>query len=137
MKENRRVILDEIAAVLKMSNGCVQHNIHDILNFLVSARWVPKQFIAELKQRRYDACEESRYEAEDAFFTSKVHYHQPKENTPPFFPEIQKNSYTTLGKKHYLDSLGCKWTISEDYMPSWIAVTSVLSHRSEPKGRGV
>jgi len=56
-KENRRVTVNEIAAHLDMSHGSAHRNVHDVLQFRkVSARRVPRQLTAELKERRVDAC---------------------------------------------------------------------------------
>ena len=62
--------------------------MHDVLQFLkVSARWVPRQLTAELKERRVDASQEllKRFEAGDGFLErivmgdeTWVHYHQPE-----------------------------------------------------------
>jgi len=49
-----------------MSNGLAHNIVHDVLQFhKVSARWVPRQLTAELKERRVDACHEhlKRFEA--------------------------------------------------------------------------
>jgi hypothetical protein len=84
IRENWRVVAGE----LKISQGSVHHVIHDVLQYQkVSARWVPKQLIPELKERRVDVCEIllRRYEAEgDGFLHLKVtgdecwvHYFQP------------------------------------------------------------
>jgi len=89
VKENRRVTVKEIAAHLDMSHGSAHHIAHDVLQFhKVSARWVPRQLTAELKERRVDACHEllKRYEAEGECFLGRivtgdetwVHYHQPE-----------------------------------------------------------
>jgi len=49
----------EIAAHRDMSHGSAYHIFHDVLLFhKVSARWVPHQLTAELKERRVDACQE-------------------------------------------------------------------------------
>jgi len=59
VEENRRVTVHEIAAHLDMGHGSAHHTVHDVLQFhKVSARWVPPQLTAELKQRRVDACQE-------------------------------------------------------------------------------
>jgi len=59
VKENRRVTVNEIAAHMDMSHGSAHHIIHDVVQFhKVSARWVPRQLTAELKERRIDACQE-------------------------------------------------------------------------------
>jgi len=89
VKENRRVTVHEIAAHLDMSQGPAHHIVHDVLQFhKVSARWVPCQLNAELKERRVDACQEllKRFEAEGDGFLGRtvtgdetlVHYHQPE-----------------------------------------------------------
>jgi len=89
VKENRRLTVHEIAAHLDMSHGSAHHVVHDVLQFhKVSARWVPRQLTAELKERRVDACQEllKRCEAEgdgflgiiDAGDETWVHYHQPE-----------------------------------------------------------
>jgi hypothetical protein len=92
VKENRSVTVNEIAAHLDMSHGSA-HHIHDVLQFhKVSARWVPRQLTAELKERRVDACQEllKRFEAEGDGFIGRtvtgdetcVHYHQPETKKP-------------------------------------------------------
>ena len=89
VKENRRVTVHEIAAHLDMSHGSAHHIVHDVLQFLkMSARWVPRQLTAELKERRVDACQEllKRFVAESDGFLGRtvtgdetwVHYHQPE-----------------------------------------------------------
>ena len=89
IKENRRVIVNEIAAHLHMCHGSSHHIVHDVLQFhKVSAKWVSRQFTAELKERRVDACQEilKRFEAEFNGFLGRnvtgeetwVHYHQPE-----------------------------------------------------------
>jgi len=51
MKENRRITVHEIAARLDMSHVSAHHIVHDVLQFhKVSARWVPRQLTAELKE---------------------------------------------------------------------------------------
>jgi len=50
-----------------MSHVSAHHIVHEVLQFhKVSARWVPRQLTAELKERRADACQEllKRSEAE-------------------------------------------------------------------------
>jgi len=88
VKENRRVTVHEIAAHLHMSHGSAHHIVHDLQFHKVSARWVPRQLTAELKERRVDACQEllERFEAESGGFLGRtvtgdetlVHYHQPE-----------------------------------------------------------
>ena len=59
VKDNRRVTVHEIAAHLDMSVGSALRIVHVVLQFhKVSARWVPRQLTAELKERRVDACQE-------------------------------------------------------------------------------
>jgi len=51
MKENCRITVNETAAHLDMSHGTAHHIVHDVLQFhKVSARWVPHQLTAELKE---------------------------------------------------------------------------------------
>jgi len=59
VKENRSVTVNEIAAHMNMSNVSAHHSVYYVLQFhKVSARWVPRQLTAELKERRVDACQE-------------------------------------------------------------------------------
>jgi DNA-binding IclR family transcriptional regulator len=51
VKENRRVTVNEIAAHMDMNHGSAHRIVHDVLQFhKVSARWVPCQLTAELKE---------------------------------------------------------------------------------------
>ena len=51
MKENCRITVNETAAHLDMSHGTAHHIVQDVLQFhKVSARWVPHQLTAELKE---------------------------------------------------------------------------------------
>jgi hypothetical protein len=88
-KENHRMTVHEIAARLNMSHGSAHHIVHDVPLFhKLSASWVPRQLVAELKERRVDACQEllKRFEAEGDGFLGRtvtgdetwVHYHQPE-----------------------------------------------------------
>ena len=72
-----------------MSHRSAHHIVHDVLQFhKVSARWVPLQLTAELKERRVDACQEllKRFEAEGNGVLGRivtgdetwVHHHQPE-----------------------------------------------------------
>ena len=89
VKENRRVTVHEIAALLDMSHRSAHHIIHGVLQFhKVSARWVPRHPTAELKERLVVACQEllKRFEVEGDGFLVRivtgdetwVHYDQPK-----------------------------------------------------------
>ena len=89
VKENRRVTVHEIASHVDMSHGSAHHIVHDVLQFhKVSARWVPRQLTAELKEGCVDACQEllKCSEAEGDGFLGRivtgdetwVHYHQPE-----------------------------------------------------------
>ena len=89
VKENCCVIVNEITTHPDMSHGSAHHIIHDVLQFhKVSARWVPGQLTAELKEQHVDACQEllKHFEAEDDGFLGRivtgdetwVHYHQPE-----------------------------------------------------------
>ena len=85
VKANRRITVNEIAAHLDMSHGSAHHIVHVLRFHKVSARWVPRQVAAELKERRVHACQEhlKRSEAEDDGFLGRtvagdetlVHYH--------------------------------------------------------------
>jgi histone-lysine N-methyltransferase SETMAR len=81
--------MHEIAAHMDMSHGSPHHIVYDVLQFhKVSARWVPRQLTAELKERRVDACQEhlKLFEAEGDGFLGRivqgdetwVHYQQPE-----------------------------------------------------------
>jgi len=87
VKENHRVTVHEIAANLDMSHGSAHHIVHDVLQFhKVSARWVPYQLAAGLKEQCVDVCQEllNRFEAEGEGFLGRivtgdetwVHYHR-------------------------------------------------------------
>jgi len=86
VKENGRITAHETAAHLDMSHGSAHHIVHDVLHFhKLSARWVPCQLTAELKERRVDACQKllKLFEAEGDGFLGRigpgdetwVHYH--------------------------------------------------------------
>jgi len=75
MEENCHVTVNEIAAHLDMSHGSAHHIVHDVLQFhKVSARWVPGQLTAELKERRVDACQEllKHFEAKGGGFLRRI-----------------------------------------------------------------
>jgi len=89
VKEHRRVTVHKIAAHLDMSHGSAHHILHVVLQFhKMSARLVPCQLTAELKERRVDAYQEilKHFEAEGDGFLRKivtadetwVHYHLPE-----------------------------------------------------------
>jgi len=89
VKENHRVTVLEIAAHLDMSHGSAHRIIHDVLQFhKMSARWVPCQLTAELKERYVDACQKllKSFEAEGDGILGRtvtgdetwVHNHQPE-----------------------------------------------------------
>jgi len=74
VKENRHVTVREIAAHLDMSHGSAHHIVHDVMQVhKVSARWVPRQLTAELKERLVDACQEllKPFEAEGDGFRGR------------------------------------------------------------------
>jgi len=55
VKKNHRITVDEIAAHLDTSHGSAHHIIHDVLQFhKMSARCVPRQLTAELKEGRVE-----------------------------------------------------------------------------------
>jgi len=116
VKENRRLTVNEIAALLDMSHGSAHHIVHDVLQFhKVSARWVPRQLTAELEERRVDACQEllKRFEADCDGFLRRivtgdeawVHYYQPqtkkasKEWRHTSSPKPKKNSHANICSK--------------------------------------
>ena len=79
--------MNETAAHLDMSHGSAHHIVLDVLQFhKASARWVPCQLTARLKERHADAWQEifKRFEAEHDSFQGRtvmedetwVHYHQ-------------------------------------------------------------
>jgi len=122
VKENRHVAVHEIIAHLDMSHGSTHHIFHDVLQFhKVSARWVPRQLTAELKERRVDACQEilKRFEAEGDGFLGRivtgdetwVHYHQPEtkkvktEWRHTSSPKLKKIPHTIICGKADYDSL--------------------------------
>ena len=89
VKENRGVTVNEIVTRLDMSHGSAHCIVHDVLQFhKVSARWVPCQLTAELKEQRVDTCQQlfKCFEAEGDGFPGRtvmgdetwVHYHQPE-----------------------------------------------------------
>jgi histone-lysine N-methyltransferase SETMAR len=58
-----------------MGLGSAHHIVHDVMQFhKVSARWVPRQLTAELKERRVDACQEllKHFEAEGEGFLGRI-----------------------------------------------------------------
>jgi hypothetical protein len=122
VKETLRVTVNEIVANMDMSHGSAYHIVHAILQFhKVSARWVPRQLTAELKERRVDACQEllKRFEAKDYGFLGRtvtgnktwVHYHQPENRKmqrgmkPYLLTKTEKIPHTTICRKGYAGSL--------------------------------
>jgi len=109
VKENRRATVHKIAAHLDMSHGSAHHIIHDVLQYhKVSARWMPCQLTAELKERRVDARQEllKRFEAEDVTGDETwVHYHQPepkkasKEWRRTSSPKPKKSAHNNLRER--------------------------------------
>jgi hypothetical protein len=74
VKENRCITVNEIAAHMDMGHGSAHHIVHDVLLFhKVSARWVPRQLTAELKEH-VDACQEllKRFKAEGDGFLGRI-----------------------------------------------------------------
>jgi len=142
MKENHHVTVHEIAAHLDMSHGSAHHTVHDALQFhKVSARWVPRQLTAELKERRVDACQEllKRFEAEGDGFLGRtvtgdetwVHYHQPetkktsKEWRHTFSPKPKKfRTQPSAGKVNTDSLLDERGVILGHFMPRGNTVTS-------------
>jgi len=140
--ENRRVTVNEVAAHLDMSNGSAYHIVHDVLQFhKLSARWVPRQLTAELKERRVDACQEllKRFEAEGQGFLgrtvtgdeTRVHYHQPEtKNASKEWRHTSSPKPKKFRTKPSAENvvLTLFWderrVILEHYMPRWNTVTS-------------
>ena len=107
IRENRRVTIDEVAAVIHCSHGQAYAMMHDQLNFRkVCARWVPKQLTAENQQIRMGLALENlcRYHSEGEHMLSRivtgdetwVHYFQPESKRAsmqwkhPFSPIAKK-----------------------------------------------
>jgi len=122
VKENRRVTVNEVAVHMGKSDGSAHHIVHDILQFhKVSARWVPRQLTAELKERRVDARQEllRRFEAEGGLLSRKNCYgrwnlgplppagNQESERgmAPYLFTKNEKIPRATICGKGYADSL--------------------------------
>jgi histone-lysine N-methyltransferase SETMAR len=142
LRENRRVTIDKVAGELKISHGSAHHIIHDMLQYhKVSARWVPKQLIPELKERRVDVCEIllRRYEAEGDGFLHRivtcdecwVHYFQPetkrasKEWRHSSSPKPKKFRTTRSAGKLMLTLFwDYKGPILEHYMPRELTINS-------------
>jgi len=130
------------AAHLDVSHGSAHHIVHGVMQFhKVSARWVPRQLNAELKERRVDACHEllKRFEAEGDGFLGKtvtgnetsVHYHQPeskkasKEWRHTSSPKPKKfRTQPSAGKVMLTLFWDERGVILEHYMPRGNTVTS-------------
>jgi len=135
VKENRVVTMHEIAAHLDMSHGSPHHIVHDVLQFhKMSARWVPHQLTAELKEGRVDAYQEllKCFKAEGDSFLGRivtgdetwVHYHQPetkeesKERHHTSSPKLKKfRTRQSAGKVTLTLFLDERGLILEHYMP--------------------
>ena len=127
-----------------MSHGSAHHIVHNVQQFhKVSARWVPHQLTAELKERHVDACQEllEHFEAEGDGFLERivtgdetwVHYHQPetkkvsKEWRHTSSPKPKKfRTQPSAGK--VMLTLFCdeRGVILEHYMPRGNTVTSAM-----------
>jgi hypothetical protein len=99
-----------------MSHGSAHHTVHDVLQcHKVSARWVPCQLTAELKEQRVGACQElsKRFEAEgDGFLgiivmgdETGVHYHEPQTKKASKEWCHTSSLHTTVCGKGYADYL--------------------------------
>jgi len=124
-----------------MSHGSAHHIVHDVLQFhKVSARWVPRQLTAELKER-VDACQEllKRFEAEGDDFLERtvrgdetwILYHQPqtkkasKEWRHTSSPKMKKfRTQPSAGKVTLTIFWDERGVILEHYMPRGNTVTS-------------
>jgi histone-lysine N-methyltransferase SETMAR len=142
IRENGWVTIDEVAGELKISHGSSHHMIHDVLQYhKVSTRWVPKQLIPELKERRVDVCEIllRRYEAEEDGFLHCivtgdecwVHYFQPetkrasKEWRHSSLPKPKKFRTTRSASKLMLTLFwDYKGPILQHYMPRGLTINS-------------
>jgi hypothetical protein len=59
IRDDRRIEVNDMAAILDVSHGSAQHVTHNVLLFpKVSARWGPRQGAPELKKRGVDTCQE-------------------------------------------------------------------------------
>ena len=57
--EDRRVTVEQLAAITKMSVGSIETILHNHLHMSkVSARWVPQLLTPNQKEQRADSCEE-------------------------------------------------------------------------------
>jgi len=142
VKENHRITVHEIATHLDMSHGSAHHIVHDVLQFhKVSARWVPCQLTAELKEGRVDVCQEllKCFEAEGDGFLGRtvtgdetwVHYHQSetkkasKEWHHTSSPKPKKfRTQPSAGKVMLTLFWDERGVILEHYMPRGNTVTS-------------
>ena len=142
VKKNRCVTVHEIAAHLGMSHGSAHHIVHNVLQFhKLSARWVPSQLTAELKERRVDACQEHfrLFEAEGDGFLVRivtrdetwVQYHQPetkqasKEWCHSSSPKPKQcRTQPSAGKVKLTFFWDERGVILEHYMPGGNTVTS-------------
>ena len=96
-----------------MSHGSAHHIVHDVLQFhKVSARWVPRQLIAELKEQH--ACQELLKPLEAGRIVmgdeTWVHYHQPEtkkasKEWPYLLTKTEKILHTTICGKDYANTL--------------------------------
>ena len=142
VKENCHVTIHEIAAHLNMSHGSAHHIVRDVLQFhKVSAKWVPYQLTAELKEWHVDACQEllKRFEAEGDGFVeelllemkpgSNITSRKPRKRArngtiPPH--QNRKNSAHNLLRERlcWLSFWNERGVILEHYMPRGNTVTS-------------
>jgi len=135
VKENCRVTVNEIDTHLDMSHGSAHHVIHDDVQFhKVSARWVPSQLTAELKERCIEACQEilECFEAESDYFLGRIvmgdetwdHSHQPetkKVSKEWCHTSLPKPSAEKVMLTLFWDDRG---VILDHYMPKGNTVTS-------------
>lgn len=87
--EDRRITIDQLADILKISSGSIHSILHDQLRLSkVSARWVPRMLTDAHKQSRLNICQQLLdrcADDEDGFFgqivtgdESWVHYYDPE-----------------------------------------------------------
>jgi len=153
VKENCRVTVNEIAAHLDMSHGSAHHIVHDVLHFhKVSARWVPCQLTAELKEQHVGACQEllKCFKTEGDGFLGRIvmgdetwiHYHQPetkkasKEWRQTSSPKLKKfRTQPSAGKVMLTLFWDERGVILEHYMPKGNTVNQCNICRSPKESR--
>ena len=72
--KDRRVTVEQLAVITKMSVGSIETILHDHLHmFKVSARWVPRLLTPNQKEQRADSCKELiKLESKDTLFFDRI-----------------------------------------------------------------